>query len=111
MLDFEEYRELRNGKQYYTSIERIMSDHGDTEENITGISSQNVEGEVSEIQTWTQEAVNEQIRGFIASLHRQLEEFTRLIQGMVTTLHPDHYPRTDFVPLLVQPHISPRSND
>ena len=52
--------------------------------------------EVSEIQTLTQEAVNEQIRRFISPLTRQLEELSRLVQGKVTTQHPDHYPRTDF---------------
>ena len=56
-----------------------MIDHGSTEENAPEISSENVEGEVSEIQTWTQEAVNEQIRGFVAPLTRQLE-LTRLLQ-------------------------------
>ena len=73
-----------------------MSDHGSTEENVTGNSSENVEGEVFEIQTLTQEAVNEQIRAFVAPLTRKLEELTRLVQGMVTTPHPSHYPRTDF---------------
>ena len=96
MHDYAEYRELRNGKRYYTSIERTMSDNGSTEENVIGILSENVEGEVSEIQTLTQEAVNERIRGFIAPLTRQLEELSWLVQGMVTTQHPDHYPRIDF---------------
>ena len=54
MLDSIEYRELRNGKRYQTSIERTISNHGSTEENATGIPSENVEGEVSEIQTLTQ---------------------------------------------------------
>ena len=52
--------------------------------------------ELYETQMLTQEAVNEQIRGFIAPLNRQLEELTRLVQRLVTTLHQDHYPRTDF---------------
>ena len=95
MLDSEEYRELRNRKRYYISIERTMSDQGSIEENVTGNSLEYVEGEVSEIQTLTQEAVK-QIRGFIAPLTRQLEELTQLVQGMVTTQHPYHYPRTDF---------------
>ena len=97
MLDSTEYRELRNGIRYYTSIGSTLSDHSSTEENLTRTSSENVEGEVSEIQTLTQEAVNEQIRGFIAPLTRQLEELTRLVQGMVTTQHPEDYLRTDFV--------------
>ena len=84
-----------------------MGNHGSTEENVTGISSENVEGEDSEIQTLTQKAVNEQSRGFIAPLTRQLEELTRLVQGMRTTQYPEHYPGLILVPLLVQPHISP----
>ena len=96
MLDSAEYRELRKGKRYQTSIGRTMSDHGSKEENETRISSENVEREVSEIQTLTQEAVNGQIRRFIAPLTRQLEELTRLVQGMTTTQHPNHYPRTEF---------------
>ena len=44
----------------------------------------------------TQEAVNEQIRGFIAPLTRQLKELTRLVQGMSTSRrHPNSYPRTE----------------
>ena len=81
MLDSEECRELRNDKRYYTSIERTRSDHGSIEGNVTGISSEYVEGE---------------IRRFIASLIRQLDELTRLVQVMVTTQHLDHYPRTKF---------------
>ena len=73
-----------------------MSDHGSTEEDAAGILSENVEGEVSEIQMVIHEAVNEQIRRFIAPLIRQLEELTRLVQGMNTTRHPNHYPRTEF---------------
>ena len=63
---------------------------------MTGNSSENVEREVNEIQTLTQERVNEQIRGFIVPLTRKKEELTRLVQGMLTTQHPDYYPRTDF---------------
>ena len=47
MLDSERYREFRNGKRYYTSIESTMIDNGSIEENLTGTSSENVEGEVS----------------------------------------------------------------
>ena len=43
MFDSAEYRELREAKGYYTSIERAMSNHGIMEENITGISMENVE--------------------------------------------------------------------
>ena len=73
-----------------------MSENGSSEENVTGNSSENVEGEVSEIHTLTQEAVSEQIEGFVVPLTRQLEELTRLVQGMVTTPHPGHYSRYDF---------------
>ena len=96
MLQSTDYRELKNGKRYQTSIERTMSNHGSTEEIANRSSLENVEGEVAEFQTLTQEAVNEQIRGFIAPLTRQLEELTRLVQGMATSRHPNSYPRTEF---------------
>ena len=73
-----------------------MRDHGSTEGNAAGILSENVKGEVSEIQTLTQEAVNDKIRWFFAPLTRQLEELAQLVQGMTTTRHPNHYPRTEF---------------
>ena len=95
MLHSTDYRELRNGKRYQTSDQRIMSHHGITEEIANRSSSENVEGEIPEFQTLTQEAVNEQIRGFIAPLIRQLEEFIRLVQGMTASCHPNSYPRTE----------------
>ena len=95
MLHSTECRELRNEKRYQTSIERIMSNHGSSDEIANGVSSENVEGDIPEFQTLTQEAVNEQIRGFIAPLTRQLEELTRLVQGMTTSRHSNSYPRTE----------------
>ena len=55
-----------------------MSNHGSTEEIANRSSSENVGGEVPKFQILTQEAVNEQIRGFIAPLTRPPEELTRL---------------------------------
>ena len=62
MLHSTDYRELRNGKRYQTPNERILSNHGSTEEIANRSSSKNVEGEVPEFQTLTQKAVNEQNR-------------------------------------------------
>ena len=95
MLHSTDYKELRNGKRYQTSDEREMSNHGSTEETANRSSSENVDGEIPQIQTLTQDAVNEQIRGFIAPLTRQLEELTRLVRGMSTSRHPNSYPRTE----------------
>ena len=72
-----------------------MSNHGSTEELAKGISSENVEAEVPEFQALTKEAVNEQIRGFFAPLTRQLQELTRMVQGMTTSRHLNSYPRTE----------------
>ena len=72
-----------------------MSHHASTEELANRSSSENVEGESPEIQTLTQEAVNEQIRRFIAHLTRQLEELTRMVQGISTSRRPNSYPRTE----------------
>ena len=65
-----------------------MSEDGSIEENRASNSSENFGEEVPEIHTLTQEAVNEQIKGFIAPLTCQLEELTRLLEGMVTTPNP-----------------------
>ena len=70
-----------------------MSHHRSTEEIASRSLSENVDGEIPEIQTLTQEAVNEQIRGFIAPLTRQLEDLTRLMQGMSNSRHRN--PRTE----------------
>ena len=56
-----------------------MTGNGSREEKVTRKLSENVEGELSEFQTLTQEAVNEQIKGFVAPLTCQLEELTRLV--------------------------------
>ena len=77
-----------------TYAELTMNENGNVEENQINTSSENVE-ENFEIHTLTQEAVNEQIKRFIAPLTRQLGEMARLVQGMVTTPHPSQYPRTD----------------
>ena len=73
-----------------------MSETGSIQGNRAGNSSENVEGDVLELHTLTQEEVNEQIKELIAPLTRQLEELTRLVQGMVITLHPTQYPRTEY---------------
>ena len=86
---------LDTEKRYQTSDEREMSHHGSTEEIANRSLSENVGRERPEIQTLTQEAVNGQIRGFIAPLTRQLEELTWLVQGMSTSRYPNSYPRTE----------------
>ena len=80
MSDSDSYRELKSGKRYNTSLWRTMSENDSIEEDSAGNSSENFDEEVPEIHTLTQEAVNEQIKGFIAPLTRQLEELTRLVQ-------------------------------
>ena len=96
MLDFDSYRELRNGKRYNTNSGQTVSEKSSTEDNRAGNSSENIEEEVPEIGTLTQEAVNEQIKEFSNPLTRRLEEMTRLVQGMVKKPHSNHYPRTDY---------------
>ena len=67
MLHSTDYRELRNGKGYQKPIER---NHGSTEENANEVSAENVKGKIPVLQTLTQEAVNEQVIGFMAPLTR-----------------------------------------
>ena len=84
MLDFDYYRELRNGRRYTRYSNRVMNENGSVEENRASSSSENTEEEFPEFRTFTE------IKGFIAPVTRQLEELTRLVQGIVTTLHPSH---------------------
>ena len=72
-----------------------MSHQGSSEQIASRSSSENVDGEILEVKTLAQEAVNEQIRGFIAPLTRQLEELTRLAQGLTTSWHPNPHPRME----------------
>ena len=67
------YRELSSGKKYTKNSGQTLSDNGSVEDNRAGNSSENTKEEFSEIRTLTQEAVNKQIKGFIAPLIRQLE--------------------------------------
>ena len=48
-----------------------------------------------ELGTSTQAEVNEQIRSFMASLMRQLEDLIWLVQGMTTASHPNYYTKVD----------------
>ena len=77
------------------SIERTMSNYSSTDELAIRTSSKNVKREVPVSQTLAQETVNERNRGFIAPLSRQLEELTRLVQGMTSSRHPNFYPWTE----------------
>ena len=65
-----------------------MSNHSSTEKSLTEV-HRKMSKKSQEFQTLTQEAVNEQIRGFIAPLTRQLEELTRMVQGVTTSRHPN----------------------
>ena len=95
MLHSNDYRELRNGKRYQVSDEREMGHHSSIEGITNRISSEEVEGENPAVQTLTQQAVKEQIRGLIAPLTRQLDDLTRLVEGKSTSRLPNSYPRTE----------------
>ena len=77
MLNSTDYRKLRNDKRYQSSTERTLNNNGTTEEIANRSSKENVDQQVPEFRTLTQEAVNEHVRGFIAHLARQLEELAR----------------------------------
>ena len=95
-FDCEKYSKLRNSKRHYTSIEHTRIFNSSTDGNVPGISSENVQGEVFEVQTLTQEAINVQFRMFFGLPTCQLDKMTRQLQGNVTTQHSQHYIRTDF---------------
>ena len=57
--------------------------------------SENAVRENPEMQTLTQEAVDEQIRGFIAALTHQLDELKGLLQEKFTSRHANSHLRTE----------------
>ena len=66
MVDFDSYQELRNRKRYKTNSDYKMNEKASTDYNGAGNSWVNMEEEVPEISILSQEAVNEQIKGFVA---------------------------------------------
>ena len=66
MLAIDPYRELRIGKRHKTNTDYEKSEHGGTEDNRVSNLSENAEEEVPKLRVLTQEAVNEEIKGFIA---------------------------------------------
>ena len=96
MLNSIHYRVLRNGECNQTSNERIMSHHGSSDKTAIRSSTENADREISDVQTLIQKAVNEQVRQFFAPLTRQIEELTRLVQGMITFGHLNSYIRAEF---------------
>ena len=62
-------------------------------ENSPALNSRGInENEESEIRTLTQEQVRGQIKSIIVPLTRQLEDLTRIDQGLSVTSHPNHHP-------------------
>ena len=64
---------------------------GDDNRSLTSPPLSNQEDDVnSETEAWTltQEDINEQVIFYIAQLTKQLEDFTRLIQGLSLDYHP-----------------------
>ena len=72
-----------------------MTNQSSTEEIANRSSSDIVERQISELQALIRETFNEQIRGFIAHLTHQLEELTRLVQGMTTSRNQISYLRSE----------------
>ena len=72
-----------------------MSESGTSEGHSIKKSHDNKRIEEPEIRTLPQEVVNEQIKNFIATLTRQPQDLTWLVQGLSVTSHPNHYPKAD----------------
>ena len=93
MQAFDLIREPKNVKRYNTARNTIMSGNSISEDNPAINSHETNEIEGPEICVSTQEEVNEQIKSSITYLTRQLEDLTRIIQGMTTASHPKYYQR------------------
>ena len=88
---FDSIRELRNGKKYKTAT-ISMSEGNSSEANPIIIAHENKSDKECETHILTQEEFDEQIRDYIAHLTRQLEDLTRLIQGMSFAHRPNLSP-------------------
>ena len=66
MLDFDTYREPKNGKWYKTNSAHTKSENDSVEDNRAGNSSKNTKEKSPENRTLIQEVVNEQSKQFIA---------------------------------------------
>ena len=73
-----------------------MSENGSIENNGIGNPSENTGEEIPDVCVLTQEAVNGQMKGFIAPLIRQLDELFGLVEGIMTTPYLSHSPRADY---------------
>ena len=89
MPAFDIVQELGNGKKYETatSINLIESNFYERSP-ILSAHKDNV-SIVSEARILTQEEIDDQIKIYITSLTKQLENLTRLIQGMSTAHRPN----------------------
>ena len=107
MQSFDSVWQLRNGKKYDTANTLKMNDSKNTESSpIVNAPGRNARDEL-EVHALTQEEVNEQVRNHIGPLTKQLQDLTRLIQGMTTAQLPTSYLRPSTTLGLVQPGISP----
>ena len=91
MQSFDSIRQLKNGNMYDTTVSTIMTNSPESSP-VTNASECKVEDE-PEARILTQVEVIEQIRFHIAPLTKQLEDLTRLIQGMSTAQQLNSYPR------------------
>ena len=81
---FDTIRELKNGKKYETTANISISENNCAEIIPTVSAYESNTDTECETRIVTQEEVDEQIRNYNVSLTRQLDDLTRLIQGMST---------------------------
>ena len=84
-------RELKNGKKNDAACTSIKNKNSSSDGSRAMNSPEANENEGPEIRAITEEEIDEPINSFIAPLTRQLEDLTRLVQGMITASHPDYH--------------------
>ena len=75
-------RQLRNRKRQNTARATTSSENNGSESHSAMKFCRTNENEEPKIRSLTQEEVIEQIKNFIATLTRQLEDLTRVVQGL-----------------------------
>ena len=76
------HRKLRNGKKYHTLASNRRTETDSSGTNIPLNAHESNRDSESEVRMLTQEEADEQIKTYVASLAKQLEDLTRLMQEM-----------------------------
>ena len=98
-------REFEKQKRYNTARTTTMSEDNISESHYEMNSHETNGKEEPEVRILKQEEVIEQNRNVIEPIMRQLEDLTQILERVLVTLHPNHYPKLDTGASCTRTHI------